>query len=393
MRDSGILTPLTYNGSMHRQRSIYYTRGIIFTAVFLPLIIVSSKFCNLSDLKSINDLPLADNNDSVKGDALTAIKIRLNTGFVLNEHKFTPLREDSIVIVIQVHTRLTYLRYLIKSLSKARGISSVLLIFSHDYYDRNINDLVQSVDFCKVMQIFYPYPSHSHKTCTRSEGSRVKCNTPEFYKHNKAELAQMKHHWWWQANYVFDQLTITRRHRGLVFFLDEDFYIAEDVLYVLKLMYKNVNVLCPYCKILAIGNQKKPFHDKTYSKNTAKVNVFNWVTGQTNLGYAFNRSTWNIIRDCAPYFCSYNDYNWDRAMNYLSNNCRNGAHYDVNNCRSESWLSDIEKELRSAGKAGRLFPRKLVLDEVHLNSVDTFLAGKGWYKKPDQELCISMTSS
>lgn len=58
-------------------------------------------------------------------------------------------------ILLQVHTRILYLRHLIVSLAQARDISKVLLIFSHDYYDEDINDLVKSIDFCKVMQVIY----------------------------------------------------------------------------------------------------------------------------------------------------------------------------------------------------------------------------------------------
>lgn len=55
-----------------------------------------------------------------------------------------------------------YLRHLIVSLAQARYIESTLLIFSHDYYDEEINDLVQSIDFAKVMQIFYPFSIQTH---------------------------------------------------------------------------------------------------------------------------------------------------------------------------------------------------------------------------------------
>jgi alpha-1,6-mannosyl-glycoprotein beta-1,2-N-acetylglucosaminyltransferase len=48
------------------------------------------------------------------------------------------------------------------SLAEARDIDTVLLVFSHDHYDEEINELVQSVDFCKVMQIFYPYSIQTH---------------------------------------------------------------------------------------------------------------------------------------------------------------------------------------------------------------------------------------
>lgn len=62
----------------------------------------------------------------------------------------------------QIHTRLVYLRHLIVSLAQARDIENTLIIFSHDYYDEEINDLVQSVDFAKVMQIFYPHSIQTH---------------------------------------------------------------------------------------------------------------------------------------------------------------------------------------------------------------------------------------
>lgn len=60
------------------------------------------------------------------------------------------------------------------SLAQAHDISRVLLIFSHDYYDEDINDLVQTIDFCKVMQVSFKrllyvfppfYATHFHIIC------------------------------------------------------------------------------------------------------------------------------------------------------------------------------------------------------------------------------------
>lgn len=71
-------------------------------------------------------------------------------------------------------------------MAQAKDISKTLLIFSHDYYDEDINDLVQTIDFCKVLQvttiqlihfffrivanfpffdiqIFYPYSIQTHE--------------------------------------------------------------------------------------------------------------------------------------------------------------------------------------------------------------------------------------
>lgn len=169
---------------------------------------------------------------------------------VLNEDVFGPLQNDSVIIVVQVHTRITYLRHLIVSLAQARDISKVLLVFSHDYYDDDINDLVQQIDFCKVMQIFYPYSIQTHPNeypgvdpndCPRnikkeqcvlaiaismaisisipcSRALITNCNNamyPDLYGHyREAKFTQTKHHWIWKANRVFNELEVTRYHTG-----------------------------------------------------------------------------------------------------------------------------------------------------------------------------------
>lgn len=73
--------------------------------------------------------------------------------YIHNESLFKALRNDSVIIVVQVHTRIEYLRHLIESLEKARNISDALVIFSHDFRDEKINELVHSIKFCKVIQV------------------------------------------------------------------------------------------------------------------------------------------------------------------------------------------------------------------------------------------------
>lgn len=89
---------------------------------------------------------------------------------VLNEEAFGPLAPDAPVIVVQVHDRLIYLRHLIISLAQARGIEQTLVVFSHDVWNPDINYLVQSVDFCRVLQIFYPHSIQTHPKTFPGEG-------------------------------------------------------------------------------------------------------------------------------------------------------------------------------------------------------------------------------
>ncbi|KAL1402293.1 hypothetical protein pipiens_006156, partial [Culex pipiens pipiens] len=202
---------------------------------------------------------------------------------VLNEDIFGPLQNDSVIIVVQVHKRITYLRHLIVSLAQAKDISRTLLVFSHDHFDDDINDLVQSIDFCKVMQIFYPFSIQTHPSefpgadpgdCPRDikkeQALLRKCNNalhPDLYGHyREAKFTQTKHHWWWKANRVFDQLEVTKYHTGLVVFLEEDHYVAEDFLYILELMQQKSNELCQKCNILSLGTYLKTFNYYTYNK-------------------------------------------------------------------------------------------------------------------------------
>ena len=55
-----------------------------------------------------------------------------------------------LVILIQVHSRLSYLKELIQSLKETKHIEDTLVVFSHDIIDSDMNDLINTIDFCAV---------------------------------------------------------------------------------------------------------------------------------------------------------------------------------------------------------------------------------------------------
>lgn len=74
-----------------------------------------------------------------------------------------------------------------------------------------------------------------------------------------ANNTQIKHHWWWKLNRVFDELRITRDHTGPVLLLEEDNYVAEDALHILRVLQTRATTSCPKCEFFALGvhlNQK-----------------------------------------------------------------------------------------------------------------------------------------
>jgi len=95
---------------------------------------------------------------------------------IYNLDKFGPITEGTYVLVIQVHNRVEYLSLLVESLSRVPEIENCLVIFSHDLFIPKLNEAIQTIDFTRVMQIFYPksiqlnpnrFPGQSPDDCPR----------------------------------------------------------------------------------------------------------------------------------------------------------------------------------------------------------------------------------
>ncbi|XP_050420996.1 alpha-1,6-mannosyl-glycoprotein 2-beta-N-acetylglucosaminyltransferase isoform X2 [Adelges cooleyi] len=340
---------------------------------------------------------------------------------VFNEEFYGPLQNDSLVIVIQVHTRIMYLRHTIVSLAQAQGIENVLLIFSHDHYDEQINELIRMIDFCKTMQIFYPYsiqthpntfPGESPEDCPRDilKSDAIKRNCvnamhPDQYGHyREAKFTQTKHHWWWKANRVFKELDILSNYSGPVLFLEDDHFVAEDFIYMLKLMERTASVVCPQCSILSLGTYLKTYN--FYGE--AKAEISQWISSKHNMGMAYNRTVWEQIVNCADTFCNYDDYNWDWSLQSVSNNCLShefktlvlkaprvfhigecGVHHKKS-CFDMALIVKVQKLLNSVTKY--LFPKKL---EVSYGPVKKKVLRKGnggWGDVRDHKLCLRLVN-
>lgn len=377
---------------------------------------------NISHRFSVSNI-----SDEVLHPSIEEIKNRIRrynlAQTVLNEEIFGPIQNDTIVIVIQVHTRLVYLRHLIVSLAQARDIETTLLIFSHDFYHEEINELVQSIDFAKVMQIFYPFsiqthpnefPGESPNDCPRDitieQAAVRKCInalTPDLYGHyREAKFTQTKHHWWWKANCVFNQLEVVRNHTGLVLFLEEDHYVAQDFLHILRLMEQTARTSCPACNVISLGTYLKTYN---YFGDSKKAEVTPWISSKHNMGFAFNRSVWQELLGCARFFCTYDDYNWDWSLQHVSQLCLQhkfvamvmrgprvfhigecGVHHKKDNCESISVISKVQKVLVNAAR--HLYPTHLTLTFTSGTKKQKLRKGNGgWGDLRDHQLCLNMT--
>ncbi|XP_037303048.1 alpha-1,6-mannosyl-glycoprotein 2-beta-N-acetylglucosaminyltransferase isoform X2 [Manduca sexta] len=359
-------------------------------------------------------------------DILKAIRRYNDAQTIYNEDIFGPVQEDTVIIAIQVHTRLTYLRHLIVSLAQARDIDRTLLVFSHDYYDEEINTLVRSIDFTKVIQIFYPYSIQTHPNefpgmdpndCPRDakfeQAMKLKCINalhPDLHGHyREAKYAQTKHHWWWKANRIFNQLQCTANHTGLVLFLEEDHYVAEDFLHILSLLKSTADKSCPQCEIISLGTYLKTYQ---YHANSDKLEITPWHSSMHNMGFGFNRTVWRNIMELQDQFCAYDDYNWDYSLLHLSQNrpgrekfkvilCKGprvfhigecGFHHKKANCNASSVISRVQKLLQNAKPY--LYPTRVTATFTTGGAKHNKKLTKGnggWGDIRDQELCANMT--
>ena len=107
--------------------------------------LINSLNVTISELKEI--IKLTNSNPDIRN--INLIRNRLYQSSV-NETTF-------LVLLIQIHSRLSYLKQLINSLKNTKYIDQTLVVFSHDVYDPEMNKLIESIDFCATLQIFYPY--------------------------------------------------------------------------------------------------------------------------------------------------------------------------------------------------------------------------------------------
>lgn len=335
--------------------------------------------------------------------------------FILNNNQFTA--DFKLVLVIQVHNRPAYLKLLVDSLSKASEVSDFLLIFSHDYFSEEIHSIVQGIQFCRVLQIYFPYstqlypkefPGQDPRDCPRdiSKEDAVKkgclnAECPDSYGHyREASFTQTKHHWWWKLHFVWERIQILQGYGGYVVFMEEDNYILPDLYHYLKVMVELKKRECPDCDILALGN-----HDVSgrYEELSNKVETTGWLSTKHNIGMSFNKEVYYKLMGCSGEFCTYDDYNWDWTLQHLSGTCiskplkvmaprasrvlhtGNCGLHQKNMCQPETAVRHVEEILQAAKPS--LFPSQLVLSHQEEAEHKTHVKNGGWGDIRDHALC------
>uniref|UniRef100_UPI00398F8BB4 alpha-1,6-mannosyl-glycoprotein 2-beta-N-acetylglucosaminyltransferase n=1 Tax=Pristiophorus japonicus TaxID=55135 RepID=UPI00398F8BB4 len=339
---------------------------------------------------------------------------------VRNQETVKTRPPNDVVVVIQVHNRPEYLQMLVDSLRKAKGIENVLLIFSHDFWSPQINHIVASIDFCQVLQIFFPFsiqlypnefPGHDPKDCPRdiskANAFKLGCINAEypdsFGHYREAKFCQTKHHWWWKLHFVWERVKVLEDHKGLMLFIEEDHYLSPDFYHVLKNMWSLKAESCPDCDLLSIGSYARV---SDFTDKTNKVEVKTWRSTEHNMGMAMTRDTYQKMIECTNTFCEYDDYNWDWTLQYLTVSCLPrywkvmvcevprifhagdcGMHHKKA-CMPSVEISKIDRIISS--NVQHLFPETMAISKMYpLAPITPHVKNGGWGDIRDHELCTS----
>ncbi|KOB58206.1 UDP-N-acetylglucosamine:alpha-6-D-mannoside beta-1,2-N-acetylglucosaminyltransferase II, partial [Operophtera brumata] len=107
--------------------------------------------------------------------------------------------------------------------------------------------------------------------------------------------------------------------RGLVLFLEEDHYVAEDFLHMLSLLRSTADRSCAQCEILSLGTYLKTYQyhvngDKAANEERRKRKDYqSW-------NFQVYPNLYARTQKLQHEFCAYDDYNWDYSLLHLSQN-------------------------------------------------------------------------
>ncbi|KAF6777827.1 hypothetical protein AHF37_02800 [Paragonimus kellicotti] len=202
--------------------------------------------------------------------------------------------------VIQIHSRLENLRLLIESLKRVKYIESSLLVFSTDFISDDLIDLIESVRFARTIQIYYPhsnqafpdtFPGSSSGDCTgklsQQVAERLGCSNAKwmdkYSQYRDPSIVQAKHHWLWKIRFVFEHLVALSHYDRNVIFLEEDHYVVEDILHLLRLVERQLNA-SELSGIVSFGSYAA---QQTYTSNEEQALILTQRLSGTIAGHLY----------------------------------------------------------------------------------------------------------
>jgi len=268
-------------------------------------------------------LPVSSDVEDMRQNALTMNFAQTIT----NLDQFGEHSDGAPILVVQVHDRATFFAQLVNSLKNVKGIEQATLVISMDQFSKEVDEVISSIDFCRYLKIFFPFskqlypnsfPGEDPNDCPRDlskhDAIQRRCNNaeyPDMYGHyREVKFVQIKHHWLWKLHMLFSGIRAFKGSTS-VLLLEEDYYVAPDLLHCLAKAVELKDVKCSRCQTISLGNYKE---HQDYSLQGNHVEIKAWTSSAHNIGMVVTRGFYNQIVDCTDKICEYDDYNWDWSL-------------------------------------------------------------------------------
>ena len=328
---------------------------------------------------------------------------------------------DSAILVVQVHDRAEYFQELVKSLKRVEDIDKATLVISCDKFSESIENVINRIDFCRFMVIFFPFsmqlfpdsfPGEDPNDCPRdipkAEAIAKKCNNadyPDKYGHyREVKYVQTKHHWMWKLHMVFSGIKAFADTKAPVILLEEDYYVLSDLIHCAKKAMDLRDARCQKCGFISLGNYETTSTLAKNNENYNQVEIRSWVSSKSNMGLVLSQSTYKLLSDCSDAICEFDDYNWDWSLQaafkekepeklftmqfkttriYHLGSC--GGMHAKKHCDLKTEVEHIEKQITGLS----MFPESLhvALDNPAVSSMPK--QNGGWGDLRDHSLCKS----
>nr|CAB3263805.1 alpha-1,6-mannosyl-glycoprotein 2-beta-N-acetylglucosaminyltransferase-like [Phallusia mammillata] len=331
-----------------------------------------------------------------------------------NTEKYGKHTQDSIIIVVQVHDRVDFFEQLLDSLKNARGIEKATLVLSMDKFTRQNEEAIKKIDFCRYINIFFPYsmqfypksfpgedPNDCQRDWSKAEALKRNCNNaeyPDLYGHyREVKFVQIKHHWMWKLHMAFSGIRAFAGNTAPVLLLEEDYYVAPDVLFSLTAALEIKEQRCSKCQTISLGNYNPP----NYSNEGNHLEIKSWTSSSHNMGMVITRAFYNKLVDCTDKMCDYDDYNWDWSLQAAASTCiadglktmlfKATRVFHIGSCGTHH-KSDCNAREEAQSAIGQFRNAQLFPDSLHI-ALDSSAAASspkpngGWGDLRDHTLC------
>ncbi|XP_041347293.1 alpha-1,6-mannosyl-glycoprotein 2-beta-N-acetylglucosaminyltransferase-like [Gigantopelta aegis] len=258
------------------------------------------------------------------------------------------------------------------------------------------------------------FPGFHPNDCPRNlditSARKRRCNNAEYqdkFKHyREGHVCQIKHHWLWKMHFAFDRIRILAGFNGTLLRLDDDYYLADDVIHFIRKLDLYRKKSYSDCRMYILGDHEHfseaPF--RTAANGVLKASYYVGI----GRGMAFTREFWEAFKKCSKSFCTHDEYNWDFALHRIAATCMRGGlrvmkpvasrvfhvgtclgfHRKINNCRLETVKKNIQQLLHTV--SANLFPDTISVIQANLAARPATQQYGGWADPRDHQLCLNI---